>query len=354
MTNGDPLQPGAAGAPMRPRGQLAVLTVGDRLARAADRMQQRHPWLAFPAAVGKKFSDDRAHNLAALVAYFAFVSIFPLLLVLVTVLDITLRGDAALRHRLLVSALGSFPVIGTELSGSAHPLRENGIALIIGLAGALLGGCGVAAAAQNALNSAWLVPFSARPRFPWTQLRNIAFVMVVGLGLVTTSFLSGAVGGAGHLLTGAGSRIGAAAVALALNIALFWAGFRLVTASVIHSRELWPGALAGAAAWQVLQLFAGFFATHILARSSSLYGTFGIVLGLLAWLYLQAQITVLAIEIDVVRARGLWPRSLCPPPLTAQDMTAYRLYAQAEQRRRGIDIEVDDPDAAGSATANGR
>ncbi len=328
-----------------------MLTAGERLARAADRLQRRQPWLAFPVAVGKKFSDDRAHSLAALVAYFAFVSILPLLLVLATVLDIILRGDAALRHRLLASALGSFPVIGPELRGSAHPLRETGIALVIGLAAALLGGSRVAAAAQNALNSAWLVPYTGRPRFPRNQLRNLAFVVVVGLGLIASSVLSGAVGGAGHVLTGAGARIGASTVALALNIVVFWTGFRLVTASMVTARELRLGALAAAVAWQALQLLGGFFAAHILARSSALYGTFGIVLGLLAWLYLQAQITMLAIEINVVRARGLWPRSLCPPPLTPQDMTAYRLYAQVEQRRRGIDIEVD-RDAAGPAAAD--
>lgn len=330
-----------------------MLGAGERLVQAADRLQRRLPWLAFPVAVGKKFSDDQAGNLAALVAYFAFVSIFPLLLVLATILELTLRGDAALRHRLLASALAGFPVIGTQLRGSAHPLRETGIALAIGLIGTLLGGCGVAGAAQNALNWAWMVPFSRRPRFPWNQLRNLAFVAVVGLGQIATSLLSGAIGGSGYVLSGAGARIGAIVVALALNITLFWAGFRLATASMVTGRQLWLGALAAGTAWQVLQLAGGVIVARTLATSSSLYGTFGIVLGLLAWLYLQAQITLLAIEIDVVRARGLWPRSL-RPPLTAQDMAAYRLYARAEQRRRGIDIEVADSDIAGPTPENER
>jgi hypothetical protein len=67
---------------------------------------------------------------------------------------------------------------------------------------------------------------------------------------------------------------------------------------------------------------------------------FGLVLGLLAWLYLQAQITLYAVELNVVKARRLWPRSLFPPPLTKQDLEAYRLYAQAEQRRPELEIEV--------------
>ena len=325
-----------------------VLTAGKQLARTVDALQRRYPWLGFPVAVGKKFADDNAHSLAALIAYFAFVSIFPLLLVLVTVLDIVWHGDAALRHRLLNSALDSFPVIGPELRSSASPLKETGIALIVGLATAVLGGTRVAAAAQNALNSAWMVPFSDRPRFTRNQLRNLAFVAVVGLGVVVSSFLAGAVGGSGHVLTGAGARAGASAIALAVNVFVFWAAFRLATSSTVVTRDLRLGALVAAVAWQALQLLAGFFAAHVLARSSSLYGTFGIVLGLLTWLYLQAQITMVAIEIDVVRARGLWPRSL-RSPLTAQDMTAYRLYARAEQRHHGLDIEVDDGKAADPA-----
>jgi hypothetical protein len=88
-----------------------------------------------------------------------------------------------------------------------------------------------------------------------------------------------------------------------------------------------------------------------LRHSSSLYGIFGLVLGLLAWLYLQAQLTIYAAEIDVVRTRGLWPRSLFPPPLTEKDRAVYRAYAQAEQRLPEIHIETrfGEPDAQGQS-----
>lgn len=304
-------------------------------------MQRRHAWLGFPAAVVRKFVDDRAHNLAALVAYFAFVSIFPLLMVLVTVLDIVLRGQPALRHRLVTSALDAFPVFSEELYAGARPLRETGIALVIGIVGALIGGCGVAAAAQNALNSAWLVPYAARPRMPWSYLRYLPFVAVVGLGQIATGILSGVIESGAGVLGGAGARTGAVLVALAINILVFWTGFRLVTARMVPSRALWTGAIVAGISWQALQILGGYVITHLLARSSSVYGIFGIVLGFLAWLYLQAQITVVAIEIDVVRTRRLWPRSLYPPPLTDQDRRAYRLYAHAAQRRRGIGPDGD-------------
>jgi membrane protein len=312
----------------------------DRVLRAADRLQQRQRWLAFGVAAWKKFSDDQAGNLAALIAYYAFAAIFPLLLVLVTVLDIVLSHYPALQKRLLSSALASYPIIGGQLKQNVHALDWTGAALVIGLIFMFLGARGIAAAAQNAMNAAWEVPFSARPGFPGALLRSVSWMVVVGVGQIVTVTLSGIAGG--HVISGVGAHIGAAAVSLLLNVGLFWAGFRLATAPSVATRDLRLGAFIAAPAWQVLQLAGGYVVAHQLARASSLYGTFGIVLGLLAWLYLQAQITLYAVEINVVKVRRLWPRSLFPPPLTPQDLTAYRLYAKTEQRLPELEIDVRD------------
>jgi membrane protein len=314
----------------------------DRVLRAVDRWQQRHGWLAFGVAAWKKFGDDQAGNLAALIAYYAFASIFPLLLVFVTVLDIVLSGNPELQNRLLDSALAGFPVIGDQLKHNVHALGGSGLALAVGLIFAFAGALGFAAAAQNALNSAWEVPFSRRPSFPWSLLRSIGLTLVVGIGQIVTVTLSGIAGGTGHVISGAASHIAAVAVALVLNIAVFWVGFRLATAREIPARDLRLGALIAGTVWQVLQLAGGYLFAHQLARSSSLYGTFGIVLGLLAWLFLEAQLTLYAVEINVTAVRGLWPRSLFPPPLTEKDLEAYRLYAQVEQRRPGEEVDVEE------------
>jgi membrane protein len=309
-----------------------------RLLHAVDAFQQRHRWLAFPIAAWKKFGDDQAGNLAALIAYYAFVSIFPLLLVLVTVLDIVVRDNPALHKQLLDSALASFPVIGHQLT-LPPPLKTTGIALVIGLVGTFLGAQGVANAVQNALNSAWEVPFSERPGFPWSLLRNLGMIVFVGTGEIFTVILSGVAGGAGHLLTGAGGHIGTVAVSLVLNIGLFWLAFRLATARQVAARDLRLGAVLAAIAWQALQILGGYLVSRSLAKES-LYGVFGIVLGLIAWLYLQAQITLYAVEINVVHTLRLWPRSLAPPPLTEQDVRAYELYARVTQRRPELEIDL--------------
>jgi membrane protein len=159
---------------------------------------------------------------------------------------------------------------------------------------------------------------------------------VIGVGFIGTTIISGLAAGAGRIPPGAGSSVLFYAVSLVLNFGLFWLGFRVGTASEITWRQLWLGAAISAVIWQVLQAFGSYFISHQLAHASPLYGTFALVLGLIAWLYLQAQLTLYAVEINVVRAYRLWPRSLAPPPYTEQDRHAFRLYVQ----KRGDQYDI--------------
>ena len=299
-------------------------------ARAADRLQQRHAWLAFGVAALRKFGDDEAGSLAALIAYYAFVSIFPLLLILLTLLDLVLASDPALRERVLGSALSNYPVFAPELKSNVHAVREAGTALAIGLAGLLIGTRKLAIATQNALNTAWAVPRGQRPGRRSALLRSIGLIVLVGPGEIATSLLSGLAGGAGHVLSGPGARLVAVAISLVLDTLLFWLAFRLATAVQVRTRDLRVAAVVAAGAWQVLQVAGGYLLAQQLVRRSALYGVFAIVLGLLAWLYLQAQIALYAVELSVVRAHRLWPRSLFPPPVTEADLRARRLRAAIE------------------------
>src|ERR1700733_1620245 len=313
-----------------------------RAIHAADALQQRYVWLAVPVAVWKKFGDDQAGNLAALIAYYAFVAIFPLLLVLVTVLNIVLKNDPGLQHRLLNSALGHYPVIGQQL-GQISPLTQTGLPLVVGLLGTFFGARGVATTIQNALNTVWEVPFAHRPGFPWSLLRSFGLMVVIGLGLIGTTILSGAAG----RVFGPGATVAAVAVALVLNVGVFWLSFRLGTAKEIGWRQLRLGAVIAGVIWQILQYVGTYFVSHQLAHASPLYGSFAVVLGLLAWLYLEAELTLYAVEINVVLAFRLWPRSIAPPPYTEQDRKAFQLYAQMEERTKNEDIAVQDPHSEG-------
>ena len=313
-----------------------------RLIAALDRLQQSQPWLAFPIAVWKKFGEDQAGNLAALIAYYGFASLFPLLLVLVTVLDIALAHYPTLKANVLDSAFVHFPVIGDQLKSTAqgHALPGTGIALAIGIILTFLGARGVAAAAQNALNTVWGVPLSRRAGFPWSLLKQLGMILAVGIGLLVTTLLSGLAGASASALGGAASQIGAVAVSLVLNVGVFWLGFRLAVEREIKARQMLPGAVLSAIVWQILQLLGTYLVSHTVSKSSSTYGVFAVVLGLLAWLYLQAQFTLYAVEANVVGVRRLWPRSLAPPPFTPEDVRAFGMYARIQARRPEQVIET--------------
>lgn len=331
-------------------GKKPVKDVG-RLVRAIDKAQQDHAWLAVGVATWKKFSDDQAGNLAALVAYYAFASIFPLLLVAYTILDLVARASPSVAAR-LTSALGKYPFVNDL--GISHGLNQAGIALVIGVLLTLYASLGVANAIQNAMNTAWSVPKYERPGFPKNKLRSLGLIAVLGPGEIVTIALSTIAGGAGDF-GGPGGEVAAALVSLLLNIGLFYVGFRIATSKEVRSRDLRLGAILAAVVWQILQLLISLGVLRLHSRSA--YGQFAIVIALLAWFYLQAQITLYVVELDVVRARRLWPRSLAPPPLTHADLRAYQAYAEASQLRPDLKITVDqvppqraEPDgAAGSA-----
>jgi YihY family inner membrane protein len=306
------------------------MSVIDKPLRAADRLQRRLPVLAFPVAVWSKFNEDQAGNLAALISYYAFAAIFPLLLILATVLSIVLRNDPGLQKDLINSALAQYPVIGPQIQQNLGSIPGTGLPLIIGIVFLLLGARGVAGAMQRAMCVVWGIPKERRPGFPLSIAWSLALVLSIGIGFVATTFLSGLAGGAGHVLTGWGAHIATVLISLVLNLGMFWLGFRLATFFQVRWRDLRTGAAIAAVCWQVLQVAGGYVVSHQLNRASDLYGAFGIVLGLMAWLFLQSEVTLYAAEVDVVLARRQWPVSILPatmtgetePALSAQDSAA--------------------------------
>jgi len=327
------------------------------ITQALDRFQQRHRGAGFPLAVVYKYVDDQGSYLAALMAYYGFLSLFPLLLLLTTGLGLVLRDDPELQRRVLDSAVAQIPVLGEELI--RDPLRlPGGKALVIGVLGSLYGGLGVAQAAQNAMNVVWAVPRDSRPNPLLVRLRSLQLLATVGLGLLLTTVLSGlgrsAVSGLG--VPGLGLLIWAAAVAA--NAALFVFAFRVATARALGRREVLPGAVGAAVGLQLLQVLGGSYVSRVVSEADATAGVFAVVLGLLAYLFLVGVLIVLCAEVNVVRALHLHPRALLTPftdavELTEADERTYTRAAQA-QRNKGFErVEVsfepsasrDDPKA---------
>ncbi len=271
--------------------------------RAIDRFQQRHPRLAVPVAAVKKYGDDEGADLASLIAYRAFFSLFPLLLLLTTVLGYVLAGDPGLREEAVDSVLTQFPVIGDQIEvGSLH---GSGVALAVGIAGSLWAGFGVVLATERALERVWGVGRPERRGFLASRLRALALLTVLGVLTIASTVASGLAGGGGPIGPLAG-----VAISLALNMLVFGALFTLLGPSRASLRALLPGIVVAAVGWAGLQLVGGFFVSHQVQNASPAYGTFALVLGLLVWVQLGAMLTVLSSELNVVLARRLWPRSL--------------------------------------------
>ena len=307
-----------------------------------DRFQRRHAWLGFPLAVRQKYADDQGGYLAATIAYYGFFSIFPLLLVLTTVLGFVLKGHQHLESRIIGSALGQFPVVGQQLQ--ARSLHGSMPALLIGGLGALWAGTGCVLAAQNAMNQLWGVPFTERPNALVARARAVLLLGVLGGGLLATTALSAAGTTGGRY--GIAWKVASIALSLVLDFLLFWVGFRVLTAHDVGWRELRVGAVAAAVGYELLQLVGGYYVGHTLTHSSNVYGTFGLVIGLLSFIYLSVHVTLLAAEGNIVASRGLWPRSFSvgsEQPPTSADRAALTQRGKVEVRRQDEEIDVQIP-----------
>jgi YihY family inner membrane protein len=300
-----------------------------------DRRQQQKRGVRFVAAVIKKFGDDQGGQLAALIAYYGFVSLFPLLLVMVTILGFVLQGDHAEQQKILDGALGQFPIVRQTL----HPesLKGSPVALAVGIVGALLAGLGITGAAQMAFNRVWSVPFKHRPDFLRSRLRGLGLLAILGTTSIVSTVAAGFVGTSSH---SAPTVIAGIAVALLANLVLFMAAFKLLTATSLSWRTLLPGVVVASILWELLHILGGYYIDHELKRTQPLYGVFALVLGLLAWIFLGAQLTILSAEVNAVKARRLWPRSFFSDPLLEADRRALTSSAETEERIPEQNVEV--------------
>ena len=302
--------------------------------RALDRVQHRHKGLAIPFAVLKKFGDDGAGSLAALVAYYGFFSLFPLLLVMTTILGFVLQGNDSAQDAVENSVLAKFPVIGSQIK--LHSLSGSVSALVIGLAIALLGGLGVTGAAQNAFDRVWAVPMKDRPDFIHSRLRGLLSLGSIGILFIVSTVISGLVTGLG----GPGVKVAGFAISLAANFVLFLAAFRFLTSSTIPTRSLWIGVAFAAGFWEILQAGGGLYINHVYKHASATNSQFALVIALLVWLHLGAQVTLYAAEINVVLTRRLWPRNLIGPPEAAADEETLSALAKVEERHETEHVDV--------------
>jgi uncharacterized BrkB/YihY/UPF0761 family membrane protein len=306
-----------------------------------DAFQRRHRVVGVPIAILYKYFDDQGPYLAAILTYYAFISIFPLMLIGSSVLGFLLQGNADLRQEVLTSALSQFPIVGTQL-GAPQGLQGSASAVVVGAIAALYGVLGLGQAAQNAVNVAWAIPRNSRLNPLVSRLRSFVLLILAGTTVLLVATLSSA---ASHLtMFGAGAHDGIRALflllSLSLNAVVISTMMRLATPQAETFRQVLPGGLAIAVMWQLLQWAGGVYVARVVSRANDLNAVFALVLGLVALIYIAAVMGVIGIELNVVLARQLWPRALLAPftdevDLTDADRRAYADYAKA-QRHKGF------------------
>lgn len=304
------------------------MNIIERTVQKIDVFQQRHPAFGLPFAVLKKYGDDSGGYQAALITYYGFLSVFPLLLVLLTVLQIFFHDDASVKHQVASGVSHFFPGIGGLLEENVHSMRRSGIGLAIGLVLTLYGARGVADVLRHTLNNIWQVPRMRRAGFPQGLYRSLIIMVASAVGFAATVAVSSFSALLGH----------ATWVKMVANIAGFGVLFAILlfvfataTARRVPRKDMMLGTGIAAAIIQLLLTFGSVLLAHQLKSFDSLYGTFAVVLGMLFWIYLLAQVIVYAVEIDSVRHLKLWPRAIQGDHPTKADLHAYELYEHVDR-----------------------
>lgn len=304
----------------------------DEILDRIDRWQQGHAVLALPVGVYLRYREDRGYEYAALLSYYGFFSLFPLLVVLITALDFLLRDNAELKQQVLDTVLARIPVVGSQLE-SVESLEGTGVALVVAIGFTLWAGLGVVKVAQDAFNTMWGVQIMRRPGFFPKLLRSLAALAVIGAGFVVATVFSAAVSFFFDL-PGA-VRVVGAVLAMGVNFVVVLVMFRVLTASSVPFRAFIPGAVAGAVGLWILQTVGGIYIGGVVAGASALYGGFAAVVGLLMWLALLARVLLNASEVNVVASKHLWARSFTGRQLTEADERSFAEVSNRDIRRPG-------------------
>jgi YihY family inner membrane protein len=285
--------------------------------------QKRFKPTSVAVATFKKFSEDKTTTLAATIAFWGFFSIFPLFLVLVTVLGWVL--PASDKANVLKHVASMFPLLDTStikgLSGSLW-------ALILGVVTALWSGMGAVRTVQNAFNSVWEIPYHERPGLVEQIGRSLFVLLTIGAGIVISTLITGFVtSNSTGVNLGAAGRILGLVIAVVLDIGLFVAAFRLLTDREITTRDVLPGAVFSGIVFFILQELSSFVISRHLKSAAPTYGRFATVITILWWFYLQSVITLLGAQLNVVLKERLFPRSLVKAPQTEADHRVLQAYA---------------------------
>jgi membrane protein len=237
---------------------------------------------------------------ASVIAFFGFLSIFPLLLAATTILGFLLQNNQDLQQEIIDGALADIPVLGQQLEADPTSLNGSWWALIIGLGAALWSATKAFVALQRAQDDVWEVDVDHRDAMPTQRGNALLGLLFIGAAQVGSVAITALVNAAG--LPGV-SRIALLAATATINISVLAAMFRYLTAAEPTWRDVWPGALIAGMVYSVLQYFGTGIVRKITNDASDTYGQFALVLGLVTWLSLLSISALLSAEFNAALVR---------------------------------------------------
>lgn len=275
---------------------------------------------ALQRAGGAYFGRDDCSQFAAAISFRVLFSIFPFLILLVSILGLVLQDDQR-RQEVIDWIEGLVPLseeanvdLGQTIDGLATPLSAAGFVALFVL---LWSASGLAASLQTALNRIWQVD---RGR-PAARAKLVDFAIVGAGGLLVlvsfgltilvevvqkaTTEAASDLGGLGGVLAAAG-RATELLIPFAITFATFVLLYLLIPVSRPQFRTVWVGALVGAVGFEVVKFGFAYYLANF-ARYNVIYGSLGAVIAFLFFVYLAASIFLFGAELAAA-----WPGSAEP------------------------------------------
>ena len=189
---------------------------------------------------------------ASLLAFFTFLSIFPLMLAATSILGLVLEDNDDLRNRIIDNAADAIPVIGADLKADPDAISGSIWIVIIGILGALWSSMRAFLGLQGALDDTWEVPVDDRPGMPVQRGRAIVGLLILGIqqigSIAITAIVNAAdLPGISQLLVALGTVV--------VNIVVIAAMYRFLTSASPSFGDVWPGAIMAGIIFSVLHYF---------------------------------------------------------------------------------------------------
>lgn len=262
---------------------------------------KEHRIVRIGQAVMLRFARDGGTNMAAAVAYYGFLSLFPLLLLVLALIGFILAGDIEGQAEWVRRLSQAVPGLGQIIGENVRAVVEGrGAVGLIAIAGLAWTGAGIVKAAGIALNRIFRVhgyeSFFRQKLWQFRTLATLGLLALLAL-VVTGSVAAIELPGIPRLLV----RSAAVLLGLGLDFLLFMLSYRLLTQRRGPPfAGLWVGAAFASIGWTILKLAGSWYATRVVAGATAVYGTFAAVVGALVLLHLAARVLLYGAEINAV------------------------------------------------------